>query len=503
MRVLLIQPSSIVTRRGADNAIPYLPLGLGSIASVLRKADHEVQILDALTEGWGKRGKIDDDLIEIGLSEEEVAVEVRAFSPQVVGISVPFTSQAPRLRSIARWVKAIHPEIFVVCGGNHATSAPHDVAEIPDIDMVFLGEAERSFAKFLSKLEKGEIDVNIKGIAYRDVHGGVVVKPKMKFRDDCDSLPLPAYDLMPLKKYFKAIGKRSMPVFVSRGCEKTCSYCTTSKIFGKKTRFIPYDAVVDNIKHLLQYYGTREFTFEDDRLLSNSDYAHNLFDKLIEENLNIQWVARNDVDPSHLDDQLLLKMKRSGGKRLHFAPQSGSRRVLKKILKKPVDLFMLEKAIERSLAVGFKVTCHFILGSPGETIEEVYNSLNFAWKLRSLGADEFHFSLATPYPGTGIREQAETLDGIYQFNEFRATPYEGSISTDEINAAEIVRIRDNADREFNSRGLVMGLRQRVNTAPKPNKRLEERFFHSVAPQQPSKEVPLDKRIALTLVEESA
>ncbi len=492
MRILLIQPSCIVTERWSEKAAPFLPIGLASIAASLKKANHEVMLLDALTEGWEFRWRHEGGWIEIGLSEEDVAAEIRRYQPQVVGFSVPFTTQAPRLRSLARWVKAIHPEIFVVCGGNYPTAAPREVLEIPDVDLVVLGEGEITFTRILDKLKTGASLENLNGIAYRSEGGGIAIQPPLQYIENLDQLPLPAYDLLPLTSYFKAIGKRWLPLFNTRGCQKACASCSTEKLHGKRARYESVEYTLKKIRLLNDNYGVQSFYFDDNNLFSNKLYAAELFDRIIDEKLKIQWIARSGVDPRSLDDDLLNKMRLAGGKRLHFSPDSGSRRVLRKYLARSFDPYIMEKAIQRTLDAGFKVSCHFLIGTPGETLEEIHETLKFAWKLRSLGVDEFNFSMAVPYAGTEMRSHAENMQCVLPDQEEMYTPYDGCISTEEIPAEEISVIRETADREFNNSGLVNGLLRRF-TPQHIHQVLEERFFTSLAPQRIIKEAPKIRR----------
>lgn len=486
MRVFLIQPANIVSEAWAKKVTPFLPLGLASIASALQQDGHQVKILDAYTEGWESRGRIrgHGNWVEIGLTEEEIAMRIRRFQPQVVGFSVPLTTQMPRLRSLARWVKAIHPEIFVICGGNHPSAVPHELLAIPDVDAVVLGEGEPTFPYVLRRLARGKGFTQIKGLAYRDQNGSPIIQPFRDYDEPLDSFPLPAYDLLPLKEYFKATGGRRMPFFTSRGCSNSCSFCSSRHVFGQKTRCWSTDYLVKHIRHLVEYYGVQELFIEDDGLVSDPPRAHAFFDALSGENLGIQWTARGGVDPGHLSEDLLAKIKRAGGRRIYFPPSSGSRRVLRSLLNKRLDLYRLEMAAKDSLRVGLKVSCQFILGSPGETLEEVYETLNFAWKLRSFGVDDVQFSLATPFVGTELRNRAEQLGCVLPLSEPAFTPFDGCVSTPDFSSEEIVRIRNSAESDFSGHGLIPGLSRLVSVghSRRPRRVQEERFFPSLAPQ---------------------
>lgn len=480
MKVFLIQLPNVVSESEARHLPPYLSVGLGILASVLRDEGHQVKLLDAYTEGWDHRARIEGDRIEIGLAEEEIAAQIRRFQPHVVGFSVPFTTMVPRLRSLARWVKAIHPEIFIVCGGNHPTCAPREILAISEIDAVVLGEAERTFPRLLQALEEAAEYKNLPGLACADAANEVAQNPPAEIIADLDTLPLPAYDLLPLKKYFKAAGSRKIPMFTSRGCSQACASCSLPLTSVGPVRHYSPEYVCQAMRHLAEFYGVREFLFEDDMLIKERQAANSFFDRLIQEDLHAHWAARGGVAPEILDEALLAKMRRSGGRELCFAVGSGSRRVLHRILHKKLDLYALEEAIKRSLAAGFAVSCEFLLGSPGATLEEVYETLNFAWKLRSLGVEKFSFLLSTPYVGTALRAQATELGWPVPPADPEFFPHDDLVETNNLVAMEIAQIRDTAQREFNSHGLVLELGKLMGVGAKVIK-AEERFFASVAP----------------------
>ncbi|MBU1882114.1 radical SAM protein, partial [bacterium] len=308
------------------------------------------------------------------------------------------------------------------------------------------------------------------------------INPISDYSEDLDSLPLPAYDLLPLKKYFKITGKRSIPFFTSRGCKNQCAYCTTRQHAGKSVRQFSPQYLLKQIRHLIEYYGVREFFFDDHGLFLDKTYTKSFFKALQESKLKIQWHARNGINPCVLEDDLLDTLKKSGCKRLYFNPDSGSRRILSRCLSKPYNPFVTEQSIQRTLRSGIKVSCQFILGSPGESMDEIYETLNFAWKLRNMGVDQFNFDLAVPYIGTKLRKLAEKKNCLLPYPDQMYTPDDALMSTEQLDAADLIRIRDTAEREFNSRGLVVGLKSRRFNTTKQSAVTEDRIFYSVAPQ---------------------
>jgi radical SAM superfamily enzyme YgiQ (UPF0313 family) len=100
-------------------------------------------------------------------------------------------------------------------------------------------------------------------------------------------------------------------------------------------------------------------------------------------------------------------MRKSGCQRIMVAPESGVQRVVNDIIKKNQDLKKVEDAIVNAHKVGIKVSCFFIIGFIGETKADIQATINYAYKLRQIGADRFYFSYATPLVGTELFEQAK------------------------------------------------------------------------------------------------
>lgn len=481
LRIFLLYPSLVVNRLWQQRLTPFLPVGAGILASILEGEGHQVELLDAAAEGWDQRGLMDDDWIEVGLPEEEIAAYIRRFQPHVVGFSLPFCEQMQRLKSLARWVKAIHPEILVVCGGNQASCAPQAVLEIAEVDIVVLGEGEVHFPRLLERLQAGTDYSDLSGIAFRSRDGEVIVRKNDALLQDLNQLPLPDYSRLPLSSYFKNLGARRIPLFTSRGCRQTCAFCSIPFHHGALQRRWSPRYILEQIIYLKETFGIRDFTFDDDGFTSDLEWLHIFFDMMLQADLKVQWSARGGIEAANLSDDILDKMKKTGGRNLTFMVGSGSRNILRNILKKSVDLYELEAVLQRTISRGIEVTCQFFLGSPGETIEEVYETLNYAWKLRTKGVNDFKFVLVEPLAGSRLASSSGS-------NRIRAL-YDYSLQTNrsQLEAAdrtylEIARIRDTAEYEFSRRGLISQMSHKKTSDARKHARFEPRYFSTVAPK---------------------
>lgn len=401
---MLIQPPAEVNTAIMD-VVPCPPIGLAYIASVLRKNDLNVRILDAFVEGWQQSGFSGEGIRRIGLSDSEIKDRIQAFGPEVVGISSIFTIQRKMAYNLAELCKKINPEIKVVFGGAHATALPEEVLSNKNVDFVVLGESEESFLELVLNLKDKKAISGIDGIGYHE-DGAIKIKSKTRFLDNLDMLPFPAMDLLPMEKYFDAgithggilEKRRYLPLVTSRGCPANCVFCCTHKVWGKRYRYRSPKNIIDELKRSKEEFGIEEVVFTDDNLTLDKNRAKDIFQRMIDSKLNLSWVAPNGVAIWTLDEEMLRLMKDSGCLEVCFPVESGDQYVLDHIIKKPVNLSRVMKLIRYSKSIGLKVGMFLVVGLPGEKEEDIKRSFNFAKKSKVYP----FISIANPYPGSEL-----------------------------------------------------------------------------------------------------
>jgi hypothetical protein len=285
-----------------------------------------------------------------------------------------------------------------------------------------------------------------------------------------------------MKKYFKIMGERFVPLLVSRGCDAACTTCSSRAIFGKKPRHFSAAYIIQQIEYLTETFGVRDFAFYDHSFLGRLENTGRFLDLLIEKNLRIRWMAHCCLSQEGLGGEFFAKIRRAGGLEINFDIGSGSRRVLMQILNRGLDLHGIEAIVLHALSNDLRLSARFLLGLPGETIEEIYETLNFAWKLRSRGVEGFDFDIAQPYTGTALRDQALAMGCQIPANDAALDPGRAVLQTADFVPLDIQGIRDTAQREFSSRGLVWDWTRRLGENLRLPKKVEERYFPSVAPQ---------------------
>jgi magnesium-protoporphyrin IX monomethyl ester (oxidative) cyclase len=415
MRVCLINPPRIHPK-GWGKPTVYQPLGIAYVAAVL-EGQHQVSIIDSPTEGWKNLVSIDKTNCRVGLKNEEIRDRIKQWSPDIVGINIPFSGWSNVAFEVASIVKNIDKDIVTVLDGLHPSARPVQCLSNPNVDFIVRGEAEYTMLELVGALDQGKTDKldKIKGIGFTN-KGKNIIAPLRPEIQDLDCLPLPARHLLPMDTYFDAvkenpirgvIRKRYAIMITSRGCPHQCIFCSNHIVMGRTWRGRSPENVVDEIEQLVSTYSIKQIDFFDDNMTLIKKRVVNICDLIVEKDLNIEWFVPTGVRVDTIDEELLRKMKASGCKGIRFAPESGVQRVVNQVIKKNLDLKDVEKAVVLAKKVGIKVGIFFILGLIGETKEEMEKTIKYAYKLRKLGAANFHFSIATPLYGTELYEQAK------------------------------------------------------------------------------------------------
>lgn len=339
----------------------------------------------------------------------------------VVGISLMAAEYRDCAHQVAALAKSALPEAIAILGGVYATALPAKAIADPNIDFAVLGEGEEVVVRLLAALERGDRTPDLDGVAYVDTAGNTVIRPQIHYIQDLDAIPFPAFDLIPMTRYmhtsesYSHVEPRRLPfakMFTSRGCPNRCSFCDLRSIQGKKFRPRSAGNVLREIDWLVSSYGIREIVFNDDNLVADRQRATMIFQGLIERAYDLQWKPVN-IATYALDDELLEMMASAGCYQLTLAIESGCDRVLSQLMRKPLKTEQVEPVVRKAKELGMEVAGLFILGMPGETWEEIRQTIAFA---EELDLDYSHFGIATPMPNTDLLKYAQKenllLDGF-------------------------------------------------------------------------------------------
>ena len=400
MHITLLNPPQVFTKTQVTAGV-VPPLGILSLAAQLKRAHHDVKVIDAVGEKYYQYTNFKHIQLR-GLTFQEIISEIIE-DTDLIGISSMFSFAHFVIRELVREIRSRFPAKRIVLGGAHPTVLPKIVLEETDADIVVLGEGEETLLDLCCNLNDYS---QVKGIAYKK-EGKIYVNVHRELVKDLDSLALPCREVINLENYFKAAEphgcsrfQRWTTILASRGCPYACSFCTTPIIWRRHWRTRSVDSVIQEMHYLYETFGVVDFHFEDENLGFDKKWMHQFCDALIDKRLPIAWQPSNGLRAETVaDEKLLEKMKKSGCSLIVVAVESVSNRVRNEIVKKTLDISSIEKVISLANKVGLKTTCYFIIGFPGERLKEAKESIEYVGYLARQGLDECVISVFSLLPG--------------------------------------------------------------------------------------------------------
>ncbi len=399
----MINPPFTILKTEAKKCHP--PLGLAYLAAAIRQ-NHQMAVIDAIAEGYFNNQIIDKNYLKYGLSFDEIKKKIADFSPDVVGISFLFSSQARNTHEICSIVKSVNKKIIVVLGGAHPSAIPQEALSDRNVDFVIIGDGESAFKKLLESIESGNNVKDIDGLGFRQ-GDSMTINKKQRYEESLDSLAFPYWDIFPLDKYSKinsphgspARNTPFMPVITSRGCPFECIFCSIHNLWGRKYRARSAENVLAELNYLKDRFGIKEVLLEDDNLTLDNNRARQIFQGIIDQKINVTWSTPNGVAVQTIDDDLLKLMKKSGCYSVSIGVESGDEHILNNLIKKPITYSKAKSVIKSADRIGLETVVFFVVGLPGEGIGQ----LNKTFKLAAgLKADNVNFFFACPLPGTRL-----------------------------------------------------------------------------------------------------
>lgn len=419
-----------------EMAKPDGSLSLPYLAGALRRAGYEVKILDvavggeqdALEDTFLKPTYLKSGLLRCGMSGERIAQAIADY--QVIGVSSIFTTQTSMVLELTRLVKQVDPQKLVIAGGVNARNL-RDRFFNNGVDIIVLSEGEKIIVDIAHALRRQEDLTRVPGIAFRDELGREVVNRPATVTVELDELPLPAWDLLPLQKYWdlsrphggqfpEAERLQYASLQTSRGCPFHCLYCHISKedegepagpIGSYRAKSI--ERVLLELR-TLKDLGARYIFFEDDSLFAKKKRAYTLFRAVRELGLDLADV--NGINICHLltnihgrieiDLEFLEVLAAAGFHLLQLPFESANQRLLDKYStgKWNIERTDTEKLIRACDALGIKTGGNYMIGYPDETVDEMYNTILMAKRHVQQGLNHATIFAVVPFPGTELYE---------------------------------------------------------------------------------------------------
>lgn len=418
MLVSLVRPPILVP---ATHPIVQFtpPIGVAYLAGSLRAAGIQVHVVDALGEALDERHPTDNECYLYGLSLDAVVARIPE-GVDIVGISASFSFEWPTCRSLIRLVRARFPQALLIGGGEHITALPELSIAGSDLDVCVLGEGEEVLVNLIRAVEEGVGLNEVLGIVYKEADGEIRRNGSYGRIRKLDEIPLPAWDLIPIKEYldrgmgFGVNRGRSMPVLASRGCPFQCTFCSSPQMWT--TRWVPrkVSLLLDELEYYQNCYKVTNFDFYDLTAIVKKSWIIDFCQEIKRRNLKFTWQLPSGTRTEAIDQEVAELLFASGCRNLSYSPESGSPGVLRRI-KKKVNLKSLISSIKSSVNSGLNVKVNLIIGFPEETYKEIFETLRFVLQLAWAGSHDLSIWVFSPYPGSELFSRLSSA-GIIEMN---------------------------------------------------------------------------------------
>ncbi len=390
MDVLLLKPYSKIS-----NVLP--PIGLGYLSKMLKENGIDTKIFHCFKDN------IDTPHIIEYINKENI---------KIVGVTT-CSNDHYWLEKFAKELASL-PDVSLIVGGPHATGLGKRLMQlIPRINFLVRTEGEYTLPQLVSNLLNQTLDeptlAGTNNLVWRGADGEVR-ENQIKFPGDLDALGRPDWEQMSPREYAKFVPHggfaKSSPVaqlITSRGCPYSCRYCASYVMNGKKIRLRSPESIINEIDYLVKDHGVNEIHIEDDNFSFYRDHVVNLCSAIRKNNIKLNFGLPNGVRLDKIDDEILGELKSVGFYFFSVGIESGNPAVLKR-MNKALNLAKVREKIALIKQYGFRVKGFFMLGYPGETKENIMETINYA---KSVALDQAFFGVYIPLPGTAEFQQLE------------------------------------------------------------------------------------------------
>lgn len=404
------------------------PLGLAYLATYLQMADYQVAVLDALAEGYNTE-VFEKPFLFYGLTVEEIIARVRAEAPDVIGVSVLFSNIFREAAALCRALKVEFPDVPIIMGGHHPTGAPREVMAHSEIDYILTGEADEVLPELMDALNGLRPFEAVRNLYFRrdgELVDTMADRPKMVegqgwayfnrkdmgAPNDLAKVPLPAWDVVGLEKYWNtdvrigggdAVRERYAVMMSTRGCPHVCYFCTSPLMSGYKGyRKRTNEDVLAEIRWLHDRYGVEEIQFLDDNFYVSKPRVKDLLRRIAVEFPGMVFGVPGGTEVNALDEEVIDLMAAANFHKTLLAIEAGDPALQDALIDKKVKLHRVPHIVDYLKSRKIETRAIFMIGFPGERRDSINKTIELA---RNLDVDDIYISIVTPLPGTPLYDE--------------------------------------------------------------------------------------------------
>ena len=443
---------STITKDGKQygSVITDIPLGVISLSAYLKK---HLDITSTCIDFNVELNKIEQFSFDgfIPFFTENLAQKNRSqnLDPDYVAISSLFSPAYQSVIDLATVARRLFPSSLIIVGGNLPTSTYHELlSDSEEIDAICFGEGEKALLNLFKSEDKKHYLENSSSWITHEKLASNNNNFQHDFIWDLDEIPYLDYDILDIDGYklnptssrysvtskyqsnqsgqaleeaigsdvsYERLNFHSMPIMTSRGCPFKCTFCASHAAHGRAMRYHSVERVIEDVCRMIKEFQITGVVIQDDHFMAGKRRPYEIVDKLGE--LKQDMFFQNALAIYALDPEFLKLLKASGVNELVLPVESGSERVLREEMRKPLKLSKIPEVVKNCRKEGIYTDCNVIIGMPGETKQDIIDSRKF---LKTLYADWFRIFVATPIPGS------EMHTTVLQKSLYKIPPIKGN-----------------------------------------------------------------------------
>ncbi len=391
MKVLCVNPP---IEDFYSTSIRRQPLGLLYIIAAIKKASHDVSLLNCHTPkkrqlplpgefnylkrfiGAESRSFPFKNYYHFGMSFQEIEKRIKESDAEIFFISSLFTTYYEEVVRIIDIIRTHHGSKPVVTGGYHGSLYPEFFLNNCDVDFVITGEGEKSSVQLLDCLAGTSNFENIPSLSYKK--SDIIIKNRSSVSNIDDLFP-PERSFLKTRD-LRAYGNIFISMITSRGCPNNCEFCTGKSLWGKSYRTRSIVSVINEIRECVEQYDADIINLEDDNLFPTEKRAVETLNEIInykkESGARFELAAMNGISLENLNEDIVVLMKKAGFNEINISLVTYSKK-LQNENKRPFDSEKFKSIALKGKSIGMNVRTYFILGLPSQTKDEVADTINF------------------------------------------------------------------------------------------------------------------------------
>ncbi len=386
MKVILISMPDVVPIIIHETAVHMPNHGIASVGGNIDD-DHEVFLVDLIR----KRGAIIKYLTKV----------INRIQPDLIGLSAMAWQYDTCIR-VANLLKEIRPQVKIVIGGYHATLMHEEIATAAEaqwIDFIIRGEGEESCRRLVNALVGRDTLADIPSLSYKQ-EGRFVHNPRGE-NLDLSTLKPPIRDERRLTWGYHILYSKIELLETSRGCTRTCNFCSMKHMYGRTFRTYPISRVLADLDDIYYKRKTKWAFITDDNMVLDPSRVMELCDAIIARKYQgLNLVVQADCVSMAGNEAMVAKMAQAGFRSVFLGIENGSKKNLSAAGKGDI-VAASKKAIENCHKYGMMVIGGLIFGFPEDDVDSIRENYEF---FISIGADASYCQILTPYPKTGMRQ---------------------------------------------------------------------------------------------------